>query len=50
MDIKRHMLNFFFISILVDRGKEWDNYKMKVVIRKSERKWFKILIGKKWNS
>jgi hypothetical protein len=26
MDIKRHMLIFFFISMLVGREKEWDTY------------------------
>jgi hypothetical protein len=34
MDMKRHMLIFFLISILVDRKKEWGNYKMEVVIKK----------------
>jgi len=37
MDIKRHMIIFFFISMLVDREKEWDNYKMEVIIKKCER-------------
>jgi hypothetical protein len=35
MDMKRH--NCFFISMLVDKGKEWDSYKMEIIIRKSER-------------
>jgi hypothetical protein len=34
MDMKRLMLICFFISMLVDREKEWNNYKMEVVIRK----------------
>jgi hypothetical protein len=36
MDMKKHVI-FFFISMLVDRGKEWNSYKMEVVIRKGER-------------
>jgi hypothetical protein len=35
--MKRHMLIFFFISMLVDREKEWGNYKMDVVIKESGR-------------
>jgi hypothetical protein len=34
MDMKIHMLICFFISILMDIGKEWDSYKMEVVIKK----------------
>ncbi len=34
MDMKRHMLIYFFMSMLVDRKKEWDSYKLEVVIRK----------------
>jgi hypothetical protein len=34
MDIKNHMLIFFFISMLVYRGKKWGTFKMDVVIRK----------------
>jgi hypothetical protein len=37
MDMKRHMLNFFFISMMVDREKKWGSYKMEVVIRKGGR-------------
>jgi hypothetical protein len=37
MDMKRHVLILFFISMLVDKEKEWNNYKMKVVIRKGGR-------------
>jgi hypothetical protein len=37
MEAKRHMLNFFFISMLVDKEKEWNNYKMKVVSRNGGR-------------
>jgi hypothetical protein len=37
MDMKRHMLIYFSISMLVDRKKKGDNYKMKVVIMKGER-------------
>jgi len=34
MDMKRHMLIFFLIFMLVDREKKWDSYKMEVVIKK----------------
>jgi hypothetical protein len=34
MGMKRHILIYFFICMLVDREKELDSYKMKVVIRK----------------
>jgi hypothetical protein len=34
MNIKRHMLIWFFIFMLVDREKEWGSYKMEVVIKK----------------
>jgi hypothetical protein len=35
MDMKRHMLILFFISMwVVYREKEWGNYKMEVVIKK----------------
>jgi hypothetical protein len=44
MDMKRHMLiNLLsitlvvFISMLVDKEKEWGSYKMEVVIRKGKR-------------
>jgi hypothetical protein len=37
MDMKRYMLIFFFKFMLVDRKKEWDSYKMEVVIRKGEK-------------
>jgi hypothetical protein len=33
MDMRRHMLISLFISMLMDREKEWDSYKMKVVIK-----------------
>jgi hypothetical protein len=36
MDMRIYMLIYFFISMLVDREKEWDSYKMKVVIKKDE--------------
>ncbi len=45
--MKRHMLIYFFISMLVDRGKEWDSYKMEVVIRKGGRLLLIKLIKKK---
>ncbi len=32
MDMKRHMLICFLISMLVDRGKEWGSYKMEVFL------------------
>ncbi len=31
MDMKRHLLICFVISMLIGREKEWDDYKMKVV-------------------
>jgi hypothetical protein len=37
MDMKGLMLIFIYFCIfmlVVDKGKEWDNYKMEVVIRK----------------
>jgi len=34
MDMKRSMLICFFISMLVDKEKEWDGYKMEVIIIK----------------
>jgi hypothetical protein len=36
MNMNRHMLIWFFISMLVDRRKEWNSYKMEEVIRKGE--------------
>jgi hypothetical protein len=38
MNMKRHMLIYFFISMLGDREKEWDSYKMEVVIKKVNKK------------
>jgi hypothetical protein len=35
MEMKKHMLVYFFISMLVDKGKEWSSYKMEVIIWKS---------------
>jgi hypothetical protein len=32
MDMKKTHVNLFFISMLVDRKKEWGSYKMEVVI------------------
>jgi hypothetical protein len=37
MDMKKHMLICFFISILVDREKEWGSYKVDVVTKKGGR-------------
>jgi hypothetical protein len=37
MDMKRHILIYFLISMLVDREKKWDSYKMAVVIKKKAR-------------
>jgi hypothetical protein len=37
MNIKWNMLIFFFISMLVERKKEWDSYKMEIVIKKGEK-------------
>jgi hypothetical protein len=44
MDMKRHMLICFFISMLVNKAKKWGSYKMEVVIRKSRR----YLLKKYW--
>jgi hypothetical protein len=38
MEMKRHMLICFFISMLVDRGKEWGIYNIEVLIMKGGRK------------
>jgi hypothetical protein len=39
MDMKKHMLLYFFIYMLVDKGKNerYGSYKMDVIIRKAER-------------
>jgi hypothetical protein len=37
MDMKRHILIYFFISMLVDREKEWSSYKKELVIWKGGR-------------
>jgi hypothetical protein len=37
MDMKIVMLIYFFISMLVDKEKEWNSYKMEVGIRKGGR-------------
>jgi hypothetical protein len=34
MDMKRHMLICFVISMLMDRKKKWGSYKMEVIIKK----------------
>jgi hypothetical protein len=34
MDMKRHMLIYFFISMLVYKEKDRDSYKMEVIITK----------------
>jgi hypothetical protein len=34
MDMKRDMLICFFISMLVDKEKEWGGYIMEIVIKK----------------
>jgi hypothetical protein len=36
IDMKKYILIYFFISMLVDREKEWSDYKMKVVIKEGE--------------
>jgi hypothetical protein len=46
MDMKRYMLICLFITMLMDREKEWGSYKMEVIIRKGERYLFKKLIRK----
>jgi len=38
MDMKKHLLIYFFISMLVDMEKEWDNYKMEIVIKNVNKK------------
>jgi hypothetical protein len=37
MDMKRHMLIYFFISMLMDKEKERDSYKMEVFITKGKK-------------
>jgi len=37
MDMKRRMLICFFLSMLVDKKKEWNSYKIEVVISKGGR-------------
>jgi hypothetical protein len=56
MDMKKHMLICLSITMLMDRGKKWDSYKMEVVIRKDKKiiilkvnKKKKQLLRKKWN-
>jgi len=34
VEAERHMLICFFISMLVDEEEKWNNYKMKVFIKK----------------
>jgi hypothetical protein len=46
MAMKRHMLIWFFISMLVDREKKWGNYKMEVVFGKGGIYLLRNLIGK----
>jgi hypothetical protein len=41
------MLIYFFISMLVDKEKEWGSYKVEVVITKGGRKLLRKLIGKR---
>jgi hypothetical protein len=47
MDMKRHILFCFFISMLMDREKEWGSYKIEIVIKKGERLLLRKLIFKK---
>jgi hypothetical protein len=47
MDMKKHMLICFFVSMLVDRENKWHSCKMNVGIRKSGRQLLRKLIGKK---
>jgi hypothetical protein len=37
MEMKRHMLIWFLICILMDREKEGDSFKMEVIIREGGR-------------
>jgi hypothetical protein len=37
MDMKKDMLTYFFMSMLMDSEKEQSSYKMEVVIRKGEK-------------
>jgi hypothetical protein len=46
MAMKRHMLICFFISMLVERGKNWDSYEMEVVFGKGGIYLLRKLIGK----
>jgi hypothetical protein len=47
MNMKRHMLIYFFIFMLVDREKEWGSYKIEVVIKKNGKKILRKLKEKK---
>ncbi len=49
MDMRNIMLICFFISMLVDRKKKCDSYKMEVVIRKGGRYLLRKLIRKRNN-
>jgi hypothetical protein len=57
MDMIRHMLIFFFMSMLVKKEKEQDSYKMEVAVRKERWKIVikkvnrkrKQLLRKEWN-
>jgi hypothetical protein len=37
MEMKKHMLICFFMSMLVGKGKKWNSYKTEVVIKKGGR-------------
>jgi hypothetical protein len=37
VDMKRSMLIYFFLFMLMEKEKEWGSYKMDVVIKKSGR-------------
>jgi len=47
MDMKRHMVICFFISMSLDRKKEWDSNKMEIIIKKVNKN---KLLKKKWSS
>ncbi len=46
IDMKRHMLIFFLISMSMDREKEWGSFKMEVVFIKGGRYLLKKTIKK----
>jgi len=49
MDMKKHMLIYFFISMLVGRENEWSSYKMAIIKFENEVVVFGIVQGQPKN-